>query len=58
MDIAVIGAGRVGQALGFEAAAAGPLTNARLLEVHAVLWVDQTFKREQPRSPAFALSRI
>jgi predicted dinucleotide-binding enzyme len=43
--------------LGFEAADAGPLSNARLLEAYAMLWIDQVFKRGQPRSLAFALSR-
>jgi predicted dinucleotide-binding enzyme len=46
------------EALGFEAADAGPLSNARLLEAYAVLWIDQVFKRGQPRSLAFALSRL
>jgi 8-hydroxy-5-deazaflavin:NADPH oxidoreductase len=45
------------EALGFEAADAGPLINARLLEAYALLWIDQVFKRGQPRSLAFALSR-
>jgi hypothetical protein len=45
------------EALGFEAADAGPLTNARLLEALAILWIDQVFKRGQPRTLAFALSR-
>jgi 8-hydroxy-5-deazaflavin:NADPH oxidoreductase len=44
-------------ALGFEATDAGPLSNARLLEAYAMLWIDQVFKRGQPRSLAFALSR-
>jgi predicted dinucleotide-binding enzyme len=44
--------------LGFEAADAGPLQNARLLEALALIWIDQVFKRGQPRSLAFALSRI
>jgi predicted dinucleotide-binding enzyme len=43
--------------LGFEATDAGPLSNARLLEAYAMLWIDQVFKRGQPRSLAFALSR-
>jgi predicted dinucleotide-binding enzyme len=43
--------------LGFEAADAGPLQNARLLEALALIWIDQIFKRGQPRSLAFALSR-
>lgn len=43
--------------LGFEAADAGPLSNARLLEALALLWIDQVFKHGQPRSLAFALSR-
>lgn len=44
-------------ALGFEAADAGPLTNARWLEAYALIWIDQVFKRGQSRSLAFALSR-
>jgi 8-hydroxy-5-deazaflavin:NADPH oxidoreductase len=42
---------------GFEAADAGPLTNARWLEAYALIWIDQVFKRGQSRSLAFALSR-
>jgi predicted dinucleotide-binding enzyme len=43
--------------LGFEAADAGALQNARLLEALALIWIDQVFKHGQPRSLAFALSR-
>jgi len=45
------------EGLGFEAADAGPLANARLLEAYALIWIDQVFKRGQPRSLAFAMSR-
>jgi 8-hydroxy-5-deazaflavin:NADPH oxidoreductase len=48
---------RLVDALGFEAADAGPLTNARWLEAYALIWIDQVFKRGQSRSLAFALSR-
>ncbi len=44
--------------LGFEAADAGPLANARLLEALAILWIDQVAKHGQPQSLAFALSRV
>jgi len=44
-------------ALGFEAADAGPLSRARLLEALAILWIEQVFAHGQPRSLAFALSR-
>jgi 8-hydroxy-5-deazaflavin:NADPH oxidoreductase len=43
--------------LGFEAVDAGPLANARLLEAHAMLWIDLALKRGQGRSIAFALLR-
>jgi predicted dinucleotide-binding enzyme len=43
--------------LGFEAVDAGPLSNARLLEAHAMLWIDLALKRGQGRSFAFALAR-
>lgn len=43
--------------LGFEAADAGPMTNARLLEPYAMLWIDLALKRGQGRGFAFALVR-
>lgn len=43
--------------LGFEAIDAGPLSNARLLEAHAMLWIDLALKRGQGRGFAFALTR-
>ena len=43
--------------LGFEALDAWPLANARLLEAHAMLWIDLALKRGQGRSIAFALLR-
>ena len=45
------------EALGFEAADAGPLSRARLLEALAILWIEQVFGHGQPRSLAFAFSR-
>ena len=41
--------------LGFEAADAGRLKNARLLEPFAMLWIDQAMKRGRGRDFAFAL---
>jgi 8-hydroxy-5-deazaflavin:NADPH oxidoreductase len=46
----------VGQ-LGFEAIDAGPLRNARLLEAHAMLWIDLALARGQGRDFAFAIVR-
>ncbi len=46
----------VGQ-LGFEAIDAGPLRNARLLEAHAMLWIDLALNRGQGRDFAFAIVR-
>ncbi|WP_137179503.1 NADPH-dependent F420 reductase [Roseomonas sp. AR75] len=43
--------------LGFEALDAGPLANARLLEAHAMLWIDLALKRGLGRRAAFALLR-
>jgi predicted dinucleotide-binding enzyme len=43
--------------LGFEAVDAGPLSNARLLEAHAMLWIDLAMKRGLGRGFAFALLR-
>lgn len=43
--------------LGFDAVDAGPLANARLLEAHAMLWIDLALKRGLGRSIAFALVR-
>ena len=42
-------------ALGFEVVDAGPLRNARLLEAHAMLWIDLALKRGLGRDWAFAL---
>jgi len=41
--------------LGFEAVDAGPLTNARLLEPLAMLWIDQAFARGRGRDFGFAI---
>jgi 8-hydroxy-5-deazaflavin:NADPH oxidoreductase len=46
----------VGQ-LGFEVIDAGPLRNARLLEAHAMLWIDLALARGQGRDFAFAIVR-
>ena len=46
----------VGQ-LGFEMIDAGPLRNARLLEAHAMLWIDLALARGQGRDFAFAIVR-
>jgi predicted dinucleotide-binding enzyme len=43
--------------LGFEAVDAGPLLNARLLEAHAMLWIDLALKRGLGRGVAFGLMR-
>lgn len=43
--------------LGFAAVDAGPLTNARLLEPLAMVWIDQALKRGLGRDFAFALVR-
>ena len=44
-------------ALGFEVIDAGPLRNARLLEAHAMLWIDLALKRGLGRDFAFAILR-
>ena len=43
--------------LGFEVIDAGPLRNARLLEAHAMLWIDLALARGQGPDFAFALLR-
>jgi len=43
--------------LGFEVIDAGPLSNARLLEAHAMLWIDLALVRGQGRDFAFAILR-
>jgi predicted dinucleotide-binding enzyme len=43
--------------LGFEPGDAGPMMNARLLEAHAMLWVDLAMKRGFGRNVAFGLLR-
>jgi len=43
--------------LGFDVVDAGPLRNARLLEAHAMLWIDLAVARGQGRDFAFALLR-
>ena len=43
--------------LGFEMVDAGPLRNARLLEAHAMLWIDLALARGQGRDFAFAILR-
>jgi len=44
-------------ALGFDVVDAGPLRNARLLEAHAMLWIDLAIKRGLGRDFAFAIVR-
>jgi len=44
-------------ALGFEVIDAGPLRNARLLEAHAMLWIDLALNRGVGRDWAFAVVR-
>jgi 8-hydroxy-5-deazaflavin:NADPH oxidoreductase len=44
-------------ALGFDVIDAGPLRNARLLEAHAMLWIELALKRGQGRDWAFAVLR-
>jgi hypothetical protein len=46
----------VGQ-LGFDVVDAGPLRNARLLEAHAMLWIDLALARGQGRDWAFGILR-
>jgi len=48
--------GLIGE-LGFEAVDAGPLRNARLLEAHAMLWIDLALNRGLGRDWAFAIVR-
>ena len=43
--------------LGFEPGDAGPMINARLLEAHAMLWVDLAMKRGFGRDVTFGLLR-
>ena len=43
--------------LGFEVIDAGPLRNARLLEAHAMLWIDLALVRGQGRDWAFSIVR-
>jgi hypothetical protein len=43
--------------LGFEVIDAGPLRNARLLEAHAMLWIDLALARGQGRDFAFGMLR-
>ncbi len=43
--------------LGFEVIDAGPLRNARLLEAHAMLWIDLAMARGQGRDFAFGVLR-
>ena len=44
-------------ALGFDVVDAGPLRNARLLEAHAMLWIDLAIKRGLGGDYAFAIVR-
>jgi 8-hydroxy-5-deazaflavin:NADPH oxidoreductase len=48
---------RLATDLGFDAVAAGPLRNARLLEPLGLLWIDLALKQGQGRGIAFALLR-
>ena len=48
--------GLIGE-LGFEVVDAGPLRNARLLEAHAMLWIDLALSRGLGRDWAFAIVR-
>jgi 8-hydroxy-5-deazaflavin:NADPH oxidoreductase len=43
--------------LGFDVIDAGPLRNARLLEAHAMLWIDLAMARGQGRDFAFGILR-
>ena len=43
--------------LGFDVVDAGPLRNARLLEAHAMLWIDLALVRGQGRDFAFGILR-
>ncbi|MBV9262286.1 MAG: NADPH-dependent F420 reductase, partial [Pseudolabrys sp.] len=43
--------------LGFEMIDAGPLRNARLLEAHAMLWIDLALARGQGGDWAFSIVR-
>ena len=43
--------------LGFDVIDAGPLRNARLLEAHAMLWIELALNRGQGRDWAFAVVR-
>jgi predicted dinucleotide-binding enzyme len=43
--------------LGFDVIDAGPLRNARLLEAHAMLWIDLALVRGQGRDFAFGILR-
>jgi predicted dinucleotide-binding enzyme len=44
-------------ALGFEVVDVGPLRNARLLEAHAMLWIELALNRGLGRDFAFAIVR-
>jgi predicted dinucleotide-binding enzyme len=48
---------RLAADIGFDAVDAGPLRAARLLEAHAMLWIDLAMKRGAGRDIAFALLR-
>lgn len=48
---------RLATDIGFEAIDAGPLRAARLLEAHAMLWIDLAMRRGLGRDIAFALRR-
>lgn len=53
-DSAIESASELVRDLGFDPAYAGPLSNARLLEPLAMLWIDQALYRGAGRSFAFA----
>jgi hypothetical protein len=48
---------RLAAGIGFDPVDAGPLAAARLLEAHAMLWIELASKRGLGRDIAFALLR-
>ena len=45
---------KINHEIGFDVIDAGPLRNARLLETHAMLWIELALKRGLGRDWAFA----